>query len=284
MHEHSACAQLVRPRGDVDLCLVLANNVQVLATQRQDLILERIKAEGAVRVADLVAELDVSDMTIRRDIAELARRGQVRRVHGGAVDARHAAHEPGFRAKLEIAGAEKAAIARAALALVRPGSAVGLSAGTTTHLLAGLIAASDIRPLTVVTNSLPAAETLHAAADPALTVVLTGGTPTPSDALVGPLATQALRGLRLDVVFLGVHGMNPDAGLTTPNLLEAETDRAMVAAAGQLVVVADHTKWGETGLSRIADLDDVDLLVTDAVPDGLDLPDLDILLAPTPGA
>lgn len=284
MHEHSACAQLVRPRGDVDLCLVLANNVQVLATQRQDLILERIKAEGAVRVADLVAELDVSDMTIRRDIAELARRGQVRRVHGGAVDARHAAHEPGFRAKLEIAGAEKAAIARAALALVRPGSAVGLSAGTTTHLLAGLIAASDIRPLTVVTNSLPAAETLHAAADPALTVVLTGGTPTPSDALVGPLATQALRGLRLDVVFLGVHGMNPDAGLTTPNLLEAETDRAIVAAAGQLVVVADHTKWGETGLSRIADLDDVDLLVTDAVPDGLDLPDLDILLAPTPGA
>ena len=223
-------------------------------------------------------------MTIRRDIAELARRGLVRRVHGGAVDARHAAHEPGFRAKLEIAGAEKAAIARAALALVRPGSAIGLSAGTTTHLLAALIAASDIRPLTVVTNSLPAAETLHATADPALTVVLTGGTPTPSDALVGPLATQALRGLRLDVVFLGVHGMDPDAGLTTPNLLEAETDRAMVAAAGQLVVVADRTKWGETGLSRIADLADVDLLVTDAMPDGLDLPDLDILLAPTSGA
>ncbi len=167
---------------------------------------------------------------------------------------------------------------------MRPGSAIGLSAGTTTHLFAGLIATSDIRPLTVVTNSLPAAETLHATADPALTVVLTGGTPTPSDALVGPLATQALRGLRLDVVFLGVHGMDPDGGLTTPNLLEAETDRAMVAAAGQLVVLADHTKWGETGLSRIADLADVDLLVTDAVPDGLDVPDLDILLAPTSGA
>ena len=71
-------------------------------------------------------------------------------------------------------------------------------------------------------------------------------------------------------MFLGVHGMDRDGGLTTPNLLEAETDRAMVAAAGQLVVLADHTKWGETGLSRIADLADVDLLVTDAVPDGLD--------------
>jgi DeoR/GlpR family transcriptional regulator of sugar metabolism len=255
----------------------------VLATQRRELILSRVKDRGAARVAELVAELDVSDMTIRRDIAELARAGLVRRVHGGAVDARHAAHEPGFRAKLEISGAEKAAIARAALDLVRPGSAIALSAGTTTHLLAQLVATSDIRPLTVVTNSLPAVEVLHRVGDPRLTVVLTGGTPTPSDALVGPLATQALRGLRLDVVFLGVHGLDPDAGLTTPNLLEAETDRAMVAAGSQLVVLADHTKWGETGLSRIADLAEVDLLVTDAIPDGLELPDLDVLLAPIDG-
>ncbi|MDO8105591.1 DeoR/GlpR family DNA-binding transcription regulator [Isoptericola sp. b441] len=256
----------------------------MLATQRQELILGRVAGAGAVRVADLVAELDVSDMTIRRDIAELARRGLVRRVHGGAVDARQAAHEPGFRAKLSRSEAEKTAIARAALDLIHPGSAIGLSAGTTTHLLAQLIATSTIRPLTVVTNSLPAADTLHRADDPALTVVLTGGTPTPSDALVGPLSTQALRGLHLDMVFLGVHGMDVDAGLTTPNLLEAETDRAMVAAGDQLVVLADHTKWGETGLSRIAELTDVTVLVTDAVPDGVDLPDLDLLLAPTPGA
>ncbi len=86
------------------------------------------------------------------------------------------------------------------------------------------------------------------------------------------------------MVFLGVHGMDPDAGLTTPNLLEAETDRAMVAAGGRLVVVADHSKWGETGLSTIADLAEVDVLVTDALPDGLELPDLDVLLAPIHGA
>lgn len=250
----------------------------MLASQRQDLILSRVADHGAVRVADLVAELDVSDMTVRRDIAELAHRGLVRRVHGGAVDARHTAHEPGFRAKSSLHAAEKLAIARAALALVRPGSAIALSAGTTTHLLANLIADADVRPLTVVTNSLPAAEALHRPDDPALTVVLTGGTRTPSDALVGPLATQALTGLRLDTAFLGVHGLDPDAGLTTPNLLEAETDRAMVAAAGQLVVLADHSKWGETGLARIADLAEVDVLVTDALPD-LDLGELDVVLA-----
>lgn len=241
----------------------------MLATQRQELILAAIRARGAVRVGDLVVDLAVSEMTIRRDIADLARQGLVRRVHGGAVDLHHASHEPGFGTKRALAAAEKAAIAGAAAARVTPGSAVALSAGTTTHVLATLLAADrSLRPLTVVTNSLPAAEALHRPEDHELTVVLTGGTRTPSDALVGPVATQALSGLRVDVTFLGVHGMDLEAGLTTPNLLEAETDRALVAAAASTVVLADHSKWGTVGLARIIDLADVDLLVTDdALPD-----------------
>jgi DeoR/GlpR family transcriptional regulator of sugar metabolism len=96
------------------------------------------------------------------------------------------------------------------------------------------------------------------------TVLLTGGLRTVSDALVGPVAVGALSELHLDLVFMGVHGMDPVAGLTTPNLLEADTNRAMVAAARRLVVVADHTKWGTIGLSRIARLEDASVLVTDA--------------------
>lgn len=239
----------------------------MLAQQRQELILRRIRAHGAVRVADLVTSLDVSDMTIRRDISELVRRGLVTRVHGGAVDARHAAHEPGFGAKRDLAAAEKRAIAHEAMRHVVPGSAIAISAGTTTHLLAQLVAQdAALRPLTVVTNSLPAAEALHRPSDHGLTVVLTGGTRTPSDALVGPVASRALESLRVDVLFLGVHGIDAEAGLTTPNLLEGETDRALVAVAGQVVVLADHSKWGKVGLSRIAGLTDVDVLVTD---DGL---------------
>lgn len=239
----------------------------MLASQRQDHILAQVQHDGAVRVADLVESLDVSDMTIRRDIGELARRGLVRRVHGGAMDVRPAALEPGFEAKRVLAGPEKTAIAHAALELVTPGSAIALSAGTTTHLLARLIAEDTTRrPLTVVTNSLPAADALYAPQDRGLTVVLTGGTRTPSDALVGPLATAALTSLRVDVAFLGVHGIDPDAGLTTPNILEAETDRALVAAASRLVVLADRTKWGVVGLSRIVELADVDVLISD---DGL---------------
>jgi len=245
----------------------------MLAPQRQDRILAQIRAHGAVRVTDLVEELDVSDMTVRRDIAELARAGLVRRVHGGAVTlepAGRSTHEPGFETKRTWAAAEKAAIAREALSTIEPGQAVALSAGTTTHLLAELIAADlSLRPLTVVTNSLPVADALHHAPDSsgpsALEVILTGGVRTPSDALVGPVADATIGRLRVDRVFLGVHGLDPH-GATTPNLLEAATDQALIASAARLTVLADHTKWGVVGLARIASLDQIDLLLSD---DGL---------------
>jgi len=245
----------------------MVNTVAMLATQRQDRILADVRARGAVRVADLVASLEVSDMTVRRDITELARLGLVRRVHGGAVGTEHTAHEPEFAVKRTLAAAQKLAIARAALAWITPGCSIALSAGSTTHLLAELLAADPaLRPLTVVTNSLPVSDTLHAAARQAgsrgLDVVLTGGLRTPSDALVGSVADAALGQLHVDRTFLGVYGIGPD-GLTTPNLLEAQTDRALIACARDVVVLADHSKWDVVGLARIAPLDAVDVLITD---------------------
>jgi DeoR/GlpR family transcriptional regulator of sugar metabolism len=100
------------------------------------------------------------------------------------------------------------------------------------------------------------------------TVILTGGVRTPSDALAGPFAVAALRTVNVDLVILGVHGMDPRAGFTTPNLLEADTDRALVEAGRRLVVVADHTKWGVIGVSTIAGLAQADLVISDR-----DLPD-----------
>src|SRR5206468_12259133 len=93
--------------------------------------------------------------------------------------------------------------------------------------------------------------------------VLTGGVRTPSDALVGPVAIATVRSLHVDVLFMGVHGMSEDAGFTTPNLLEAETNQALLACAARVVVVADHTKWGVRGLSKPARLDEADVLVSD---------------------
>ena len=234
----------------------------MLAKQRQERILDEVRSAGGARVSDLVDLLGVSDMTIRRDILALARKGLVARVHGGAtVPGGRSAEEPGFAAKSGLRTAEKAAIARAAAALVEPGDSVAISGGTTTYAVALELRA--VPELTVVTNSVPVGDVLHAGAREDLTVVLTGGVRTPSDALVGPVAVAALRTLHVDWLFLGVHGFDERAGFTSPNLVEAETDRAMVACARRVVVVADSTKWSVIALSSIAPLDDVDVLVTD---------------------
>ena len=237
----------------------------LFAHQRQDVIVKRVRERGAVRVADLVRELGVSDMTIWRDLESLHDRGLVVKVHGGATASSLALYEPGFSAKSTMQLAEKAAIAAAAARLVEPGMAIALSAGTTTHALAARLI--DIPGLTVVTNSIRVADVLDRSGRHDQTVILTGGVRTPSEALVGSFAVAQLRSVHLDLVFMGVHGMETRAGFTCPNLLEAETDVALIEAGRRLVVVADHAKWGVIGIASIARLDQADVLVSDA---GLD--------------
>lgn len=229
---------------------------------RQAKILEEVRRTGGARVTHLTALLGVSDMTVRRDLEALDRKGLLSKVHGGATAMDTAsAIEPGFEVTSQREVSEKEAIAIRAATLIRPGMAIAITAGSTTWTLARHL--GDIANLTVVTNSLKVAEVLNARQRPDLTVVLTGGLRTPSDGLVGPVAVQAIRSLHVDMVIMGVHGIDERAGLTTPNLLEAETNRALVESARRLVVVADHTKWGEVGLSTIARLDEADVLVTD---------------------
>lgn len=249
--------------GPVDSCAVVPHDRTVLAKQRQSLILEEVRRRGGVRVSELTDLLAVSDMTVRRDLELLAGQGLIDKVHGGAtaVGESGSAEEPGFEAKAVRELPEKDRIARAAATLVAPHAAIGLTAGTTTWALAQHLV--EVAHLTVVTNSIRVAQVFYGRPAPGQTVVLTGGVRTPSDALVGPVAVSTIRSLHLDVVFMGVHGIDAVRGFTTPNLLEAETDRALLQAARRAVVVADHTKWGLVGLSAIAALDEADVLVTD---------------------
>ncbi len=231
------------------------------------MILEAVRRDGSVRVRDLATQLDVSEMTVRRDLDTLAGRRLVEKVHGGAISIDdHSAFEPGFDVKQLQEIAEKDAIAAVAASRITPNSAIGLTAGTTTWRLGKLL--GGIPSLTVVTNAPSIARSLYDLHDPATQIVLTGGVRTPSDALVGPLATAALESLHVDVLFLGVHGFDPERGFSTPNLAEAEVNRAFIAAARRVIVLADHTKWGLRGLAQIAPLRAVDTVISDAsLPD-----------------
>src|SRR6266581_8936597 len=151
----------------------------MLAAQRHKLIVEEVRRQGAVRVSELTELLDVSEMTVRRDLDTLAAAGLLEKVHGGGTRRGGlSADEPGFEAKSHRQLREKDAIARAAAALVEPGQSIGLTAGTTTWRLAQHLA--NVPDLTVVTNSIHVADVLHRASRPQLTVVLTGGVRTPS--------------------------------------------------------------------------------------------------------
>lgn len=242
----------------------------MLAAQRRAAIRGLIETQGAISVADLVLRFGVSDMTIRRDLDALAAEGHLAKVHGGAVAAQETegrrTEEPGFEAKFLQQEAEKNAIAEAAAALAEPGMSVGLSAGTTTWTLAQRL--RGVPDLTVVTNSPRVADIFHSDAPGedaggGQTVILTGGVRTPSDALVGPLAVNSLQTLHLDLLFFGTHGFSARTGFTTPNLLEAETNRALIGTAQRAVALADHSKWGVVGIATYARLSQVHTVVSD---------------------
>ena len=237
----------------------------MLARHRQSLILQAVRNDGSARVSDLTQQLGVSDMTIRRDLEVLAKDGLVEKVHGGAVlPGSHGGHEPGFEDKLVLERPEKTSIARAAAALVRPGTAIAIAAGTTTFALAQCLL--DVPGLTVVTNSLRVANLFSGNHSPDVaSVVLTGGMRTASDALVGPVADLTIASLHFDTLFLGCTGLDPEVGLSTPNLAEAETNRALIKVARRVVVLADHTKWGVVSLASFASVDKVNVLVTDVL-------------------
>jgi DeoR/GlpR family transcriptional regulator of sugar metabolism len=247
----------------------------MLAAERRGAILRALQSGGAVRVADLADELAVSEMTVRRDLDTLDAQDLLRKVHGGAVARLNRGEEPRSAEKAGQQRAEKAAIAATAASTVEDGMTIAIGAGTTTTELAKHLRARS--SITVVTNSINIFQELT---DPtadgrvAPLVYLSGGVRTPSDALVGPVADAAIASFRVDATYLGVHGFNPDAGLTSPNIAEAQTNRTLIGIGGRLVVLADHTKYGEVGACVFARLEQVNTMICD---DGLTAADRTLL-------
>jgi DeoR/GlpR family transcriptional regulator of sugar metabolism len=216
-------------------------------------------------VADLAGVLGVSEMTVRRDIDTLDAEGQLLRVHGGATrTGSFSAIEPEFVSKSAQETEAKRAIAAEALSLLRPDMTLLISGGTTTYEFARLLP-RDLG-LTVATNSIMVANALipGPGGPGGIRTLVLGGQRTPSEALVGPVTMHAMEHLQADLCFMGVHGIDPEAGITSPNLLEAEVNAAMIAASAGLVVLADSSKYGVVGLAGIAPLSSIGTLITDS--------------------
>jgi len=234
----------------------------VSKTERLGRILELLARDGTVTVPDLAAELDVSQATVRRDLQALGEQRLLERSHGGAV-AHGTAHELPVRYRTGRSE-EKRRIARAAAELVADGAVIALTGGTTTTEVARTLA---LRPgLTVVTNALNIAVEL--AVRPDLKLIVTGGVArSASYELVGSLAEETLRGLNVDLAFVGVDGVDAKRGLTTQNEVEAATNRALMSRATSTIVVADASKLGRVALAQIAGVEAADRLITN---DGAD--------------
>ena len=227
--------------------------------ERLGSILEELSSDGAVEVAQLSERLDVSAATIRRDLELLEQQRLLTRTHGGAVG-QGVLYELPLRYKSARHHEEKKRIAAAAAERVADGWAIGLTGGTTTTEVARAVI--DRQRLTVVTNALNIASEL--AVRPNLKLVVTGGyARSESYELVGPLAEQALAGLNLDVVFLGVDGMSTAAGITTHHEVEAHTNRALIERARRVVVVTDSSKIGVVAFAQICPIDRVHEVITD---------------------
>jgi DeoR family fructose operon transcriptional repressor len=232
----------------------------LFSDQRQEAIRAQINQDGRVSVAALAERFAVVGETIRRDLAELERRGVIRRVHGGAIPAQKVSFEPPIEDRATWMTAEKERIAAAALSEVPAGGSVFIEAGSTPSFLASILPAD--RALTIATNGGYIAHAL--ARHENLTVLSVGGRVRPrSLACVDDWALNVLSRLHVDVAFLGTNGISVEGGLTTPDLAEAAVKRATLAIAARTVLLADHSKVGVVSLAQYGQLDQIDLLITD---------------------
>jgi DeoR family transcriptional regulator of aga operon len=235
---------------------------RLLVEERRRRIREGVERNERATVEELVRQFGVSAVTIRGDLDALAEAGVLVRSHGGALRRDGAAGDIPIPVKETLRHPEKVRIAQAAVNLIRDGETVLLDSGTTTAEIARQIRFRRFDSLTVITNALNVATELSTL--PSLRVIVVGGVLRHmSFSLSGPQAEQTLRGLHADRLFLGVDGIDPEIGLMTPDVLEAQLNACMIRIAREVVVVADSSKFERRSVSVIAKFDAVQRLITD---------------------
>jgi len=229
--------------------------------ERRRQIRALVESQSQGSVADLARRFRVSEVTIRSDLAALADSGALVRIHGGALPPGESDELP-INVKQTLFHAEKVRIAAAAAGLIQEGETVILDSGTTTAEIARRIRGLPLRGINVITNALNIAVLLANAHH--VNLVIPGGVlRRKSWSLSGPQAEQALANLQADRLFLGVDSLDPEIGVMTPYVLEAQLNALMIRIARQTVAVTDSSKLLRRNLSVIAPLEQVHILITD---------------------
>ena len=238
-------------------------HVPIQNHERRGRLLDLIRVRGFAALEELVRELGVSESTIRRDLDALEEQGAAKRTHGGVLYAGGMPRLAEFDERQPSHWAAKRAIAVKAAGVINDGETVLLDGGTTTYEVARLLVG---RSLQVVTNSLPVANLF--ASESRTDLVLLGGYVSPRTGVcLGPYANELLARLHVTTTILSAAGI-ADEGLFNAHLLLAETEQAMLRAAGRVVVVADSSKFGQKSLTLVSPLDAIDVVVSDnGLPD-----------------
>lgn len=229
--------------------------------ERKQKILELIQSSGSMSTAELAKSVGASPITLRKDLAILESMGLVKRTHGGAISKGIANRmELSFSEKTNFNLEEKARIAGRASEMIQVGDSIILDAGTTTLQIAKNI--KDKIDIHVLTNSVY--NLLELAESPGIEVSLTGGSLRKiSRSLIGPLAISSLKNVHAGKLFLGATGVSIEKGLTSPNMIEAQTKSAMIRAADTVILAVDHSKFGKTALGKFGEIEEVQILITD---------------------
>ena len=233
----------------------------LLIEERRRRIRDLLRDHGRVTVDALASRFGTSQVTIRADLSALATVGALTRTHGGAVPSAEETDQPLGVKKLRH-HAEKVRIANAALALIRDGETIILDSGTTTAEIARGLKRLPLNSINVITNALNIAALLLEV--PSVRLIVPGGIlRRESNSLSGPMAESALDSLQADRVYLGADAIDPEIGVMTPHLAEAELNAKMIRISQQVVVVADSSKLQRRNISLIAKVQQLHMLITD---------------------
>ncbi len=230
--------------------------------ERRREILALIGRDGRVTVDEVSRRFGVSSVTARADLDALSATGSLVRSHGGGIRPLAAAPEHPLRVREGMFHEQKVRIARAAVELIQPWQTVILCTGSTAAEVACQIRQKRPEHLTVITYALNIASILADVSS--LSLILLGGLlRQPSSAFVGPHAEQMMSSLHADHCFMSTVGLDPEIGITTLDIMEAQLNQRMMAAAAQVTVLADSSKFGHRSLSLISQLNPIHRIITD---------------------